>query len=410
MSEAALPTTSRGARRGLISSPRAWGGALLIALAAAAGVVWWLVTRPEPRANSFQEGLTALRADDLPTARRCLQELSKAPENASCARLLRAALLLKRGYFVPALNELEHLHEEPELKFQALLLSGEAWHRIGRHVEAQAALQDALKIDRDAVDAHRWLGASYYDLGAIHQAVYHLKRTADLDPADQRPLRLLGLIHKDYERFEEAIDFYSQSLSRKSDQPDWIQVRLELATCQVKLRRHREALQTLGPCPNSVAVIVLRADCQYAVGETESAKALVRRALELDPQHLEGLVLLGTILLEQRDLPGAIDALKQAATSAPQDYTARFKLAQAYTQANQPELAAAEQKVADRIRDVRKVFAELHEAAWNNPEDARVRLRLAQLAQELGRPDLAEVWIKSAAALQPVSKALPYEE
>jgi tetratricopeptide (TPR) repeat protein len=163
---------------------------------------------------------------------------------------------------VPALAELDELAdapdlEKPDLKFHALLLRGEAWHRLGRHLEAQTALLAALQIDEDAVDAHRWLGASYYDLGAIHQAVHHLKRTAELDPADQRPPRLLGLIHKDYERFEEAAGFYAESLRRKNDQPDWEEVRLEMASCQVKLRRHREALESLQPCPESAESLVL---------------------------------------------------------------------------------------------------------------------------------------------------------
>jgi tetratricopeptide (TPR) repeat protein len=380
---------------------------VLVAAAAAAGVVAFWIYTANRTDRRFEVALAALDRGELDVAGRYARELKSSEGRRQQATFLRGAVLLKKGYYYPALDDLEKVKDEPGLQQAARTLIGQAWYHLGRHVEAQAALKEALLGDPDAVDAHRWLAASYYDLGAIHDALVHLQRTAHLDPADHRPHRLLGLIYKDYERYADAIPQYEESLRRKSDQPDWIDVREEMATCQLKLRRYQDALATLSTCPDSSQVHVIRAECHHALGQTALAKEALARALESKPDNLDARVLQGTMLLEEGDTQRAIEVFSRATAANPKDYTAHFKLAQAYAQSGQPELAEVEQKTADQIRQVRQEFSELHQAAWDNPRDMGVRLRLAQLAKELGRPDLEEVWLKSAAALQPLSTSKP---
>jgi tetratricopeptide (TPR) repeat protein len=371
-----------------------------------AGVGIWWYSRPRT-VDPFVAARAALDRDDLARARQLWMELKSTPGREQQAAFVRGALLLKKGYYYPALDDLQRVRQDPQFRLPALALIGQAWHRLGRHVEAQAALQEVLKDEPDSVEAHRWLAASYYDLGAIHYAVFHLERTGQLDPTDFRPYRLLGLINKDYERDSVAVQKYEESLRRKSHQPDWADVREELAVCQTRLRRYREALATLAPCPETAAVAVLRAECHHALGELPRAKETLARALALEPDDLGALVLHGTLLLEEGDPVKAAAAFRRAADAHPKDYMAHLKLAQAYSQSGQSELAEAEQKKADDIRELRRVFAELHQAAWDSPEDIQVRLRLAEIAKALGRPDLEEVWLRSAAALRPLAKGTP---
>lgn len=369
----------------------------------AAGWVWKLMSVPRP--SAAERGWDAVQAGDWVAARLAMRELRQAPETQADATLLRGAILVKKGYYYPGLDELEKIQAEPRTRERALLLRGEAWYALGRHVQAQQVLKTVLEQNPNAIDAHRWLAASYYDMGAITDALVHLQRVAELDLSDQRPLRLVGLIYKDFERYEDAVPAYQESLRRKEDQPGWAQVRQELAACLIKMRRHREALESLEKCAQAPAVLVLQSECFHALNETEKAKDCLDRALGGDPANLDALVLLGSIALEESRHEDAIAFLQRAATSHPKDYMAHFKLAQAYAQASRLDDAAREQKTADYLRDVRKVFADLHQVAWDNPEDAQVRLRLAQLARELDRLDLEEVWLKAAAALGPESNA-----
>ena len=264
-----------------------------------------------------------------------------------------------------------------------------------------AAAREHFAADPDAVDAHRLLGAMYYDAGVIPVAIHHLEETARLAPGDHRPSRLLGLIHNDYERYDEAVGHYRESLSRAPDQADRDDVLTELAACEVKLRRHREALATLGrigtPGP---AAEVLRAECLLAIGEPRQAAAIVERILDGVPDDLGALVLAGTIRLEEGDAVGAVTSLERAVAGHPHDYVARLRLAQALAGCGRDDDAARERGEAERIRATRRAFADLHQEAWDAPGDADVRRRLAAMAGELGRPDLAKVWLEAAAAIE----------
>jgi tetratricopeptide (TPR) repeat protein len=377
-----------------------WAAAA-VALVALAGSAWaWWNASPSS-ATLLADGLAAASRGDLPAARICLARLRQRPGSESSVTLLRGVLLVKNDYAYPALTELTKVQDVPACRAAALVARGEAWYRLGRQVEAQADWQRALELDANAVDVHRWLGASYYDLGAIHNAIHHLQRVAALDEEDYRSLRLLGLIHKDYERYDEAIGFYQEALRRGSSEAVAAAVREELAECQLKVRKFQEALASLTPCAPSPRVLALRAEAHWGSGQIAEASRLLEQSLAEDPAHVESLLLRGTILLEENKSAAAIAALESAVAAAPRDHRGHMKLAQALALAGRQAEAAAEQKRSDHLREVRRVFAELHEAAWDNPEDAQVRLRLAQLAGELGRPDLEQVWLKAASALQP---------
>ena len=355
--------------------------------------------------DKFKIGLEALDRGDFPLARRCVRELKASQPSSPQASFLRGAMLLEKGYFYPALEELDKAKQDAVLESASLTLTGQCWYRLGRHADAQAALLEALKQEPDSVDAHRWLAASYYDMGVVGEAVRHLERTAELDLTDPRPHRLLGLMHKDFGQYDPAIPLYEESLRRKSDQEDSDEIRKELASCQIETHRYNDALKTLTNCPDSAEFNVLRAECHHAQGRVGPAKIVLARALEEDKDNLEGLLLQGGISLEEEDARAAIEAFQRAIKNHPKDYTAHFKLAQAYGKAGEDGLAESEQKTAETIRVIRQEFAQLHKAAWERPYDIEVRLRLSALAKQLERPDLADVWLRSAAALQSFSES-----
>ena len=352
--------------------------------------------------KKFKQALAAVDRGDWNSASRYARELEASQPGSPQSRFVRGAILLGKGFCYPALDELAKAKADEQLETAALTLMGEAWYRLGRYLEAQAALEKVLKYQPDSLEANRWLAATYYDLGIIDKASIHLQKTSELDLTDPRPNRLLGLIHKDFEQYDEAIPFYQESLRRRSDQPDAEDIRQELATCQIKARRYRDALATLASCSDHPAVNVSRAECMHALGRDAQARASLARALKDDPDNLDGLLLQGTIELEDEKPRSAIESLRRAIKAHPKDYTAHFRLAQAYATTGEQELSEAENAAAEKIRVVRHEFSQLHKAAWQRPNDVQVRLRLAALARELDRPDLADVWLRSAAALQPL--------
>jgi len=413
-----------------------------LAAVALAVVLALLTPAPAPTAAApvselFRAGLAAAGRADAATARRIVREL-RGREAATAAGVIESRLLVTRGFVQPAIDGLDAVDvaaTDDEIRRASLLVLAEAAARSGRHADVEPILAPVLATNPDDVDAHRLLAASLYDIGSIDPAIHHLRETARLAPLDPRPHRLLGLIHNDYERYDDAIGFYEESLRRAPDQPSRDEVLLELAACQAKVLRHADALATLdriggiavaesgavagsapqaadatgsaqegtgttGPAARATAADVLRAECLVALGRIDAARGLVDAVLDRSPDDLGGLVLEGTILLEDGLAAKAAETLDRAVQGHPHDYIARLKLAQALDQAGRTDEARAAREAAEMIRRRREEFAELHREAWDHPRDPQVRLRLAEVADEMGRPDLAEVWRAAAAAVE----------
>jgi len=351
-----------------------------------------------------RQGWDAVDREDAEAAREAIRRL-RATGQSDLAAVLQARLLVARGFFQPALDVAATVagagqpQADTELARLVRLVRGEAAYRMKIYPVAEREYLASLRIDPDSADAHRQLAAMYYDAGVIPASIRHLEETARLAPSDHRPHRLLGLIHNDYERYDDAVGFYEESLRRDPDQADRDEVLTELATCQMKLRRHRDALATLGKLGPGDAPDVLRAECHLAMGQRDQARRLVDDVLRRNPDDLGALILVGEMRLEDGDPAGAVDPLARAVVAHPRDYRARLKLAQAYAGCAREADADAERAEAERIRSVRRAFADLHQAAWDAPGDAEVRRKLAAIAAELGRPDLEKVWLEAAAAV-----------
>ncbi|RLS35272.1 MAG: hypothetical protein DWH79_02445 [Planctomycetota bacterium] len=354
------------------------------------------------------QGWEAVDRQDAVAARETVRRL-RARGAEDLASVLQARLLVARGFFRPAIDILAGLgatgeaRTDTELDRLGHLVRGEAAYRLQMYPVAEQEFRRVLAVAPDSPDAHRLLAAMYYDAGVIPAAIEHLQQTARLAPSDPRPLRLLGLIHNDYERYEEAVGFYEQSLERSPEQVDRDEVLTELAACQVKLRRHRDALVTLGKLPTGNVADVLRAECHLAIGDRGVAEGIMAGVLRSSPDDLGALLVDGAIRLEDGDAGGAVEPLSRAVALHPRDYLAHLKLAQAYAGCGRDVEANAERTEAERLRGLRREFADLHQEAWNAPGDALVRRKLAGLAAQLGRPDLEQVWLDAAAAVVPGS-------
>ena len=356
-----------------------------------------------------QAGWKAVDDENAAAARASIRSL-RAAGASGLAAVVQARLLVARGFSRPAIDVLAGIAAEDRIQAGSdvdrlvHLVRGEAAYRLRIYPVAERELATVLVATPDSFDAHRLLAAMYYDAGVIPSAIEHLEATARLAPTDHRPHRLLGLIHNDYERYPEAVEHYRESLRRAPDQPDRDDVLVELAGSLVKLRSHREALATLEPLSASDAADLIRAECLLAIGDRAGARAIVERLLRASPDDLGALILDGSVHLEDGDPQGALDPLQRVVARHPRDYLARLKLAQAYAGCGREAEADEARAEAERIRALRREFADLHQEAWAKPADAAVRRRLAAMAAALDRPDLEEVWLEAAAAVEAVRK------
>ncbi len=159
--------------------------AVLLALGAAATAAF--VFRSDSSASltaeqRYQQTLSELKAGNAEGVGEAIRVLGQTSGFEQHATLLEAVLLLRGNRVESALSTLAGLDQEGPLRHEILLAAGEALNRLQRYGEAELALTVVAREQPDNVDGHRWLGATYYDLGAFDGAIVELNHVVRLAP------------------------------------------------------------------------------------------------------------------------------------------------------------------------------------------------------------------------------------
>ncbi len=376
-----------------------WPALASVALAAGPGRVWYAERHAGDR--FYQSGLRAFEAGDLDGLHAAAEGLRLADGAGPRCRLLEGMVLLRSGRLFQAVEEFGFAKDDPQTRLLAYTLSGEALYRAGRYRDALPVLRKAVELDPRATDAHRWLAALYYDIGAMTQATEELAKVAELDPTDPRPSRLRGLMYRDFELYQEAEIQYREALRRGIGPPAVDEVRFELAECLLKLHRGEEAESVLAACPRSARRLALEAECRVTRGDRTAARRLAGEALALEPGHLAASLTVANLDLEANDPGSAVGVLEAAIAVQPKEYRLHYRLSHAYQRLGREAEARRHAELSRRLHDVLLQFAKLHQDAIAQPANAELRCQMGLLALELGKPDLARNWFVAALAMEP---------
>jgi Tfp pilus assembly protein PilF len=392
-------------------------GLILLASSLAAATIWWRhTTTPDYR---LRQGRDALHRGDSATAEHFALVL-EADGRKDHARLLRGEafffqakpqldagrpetveLPLRR-----ALAEFNKIQDQGDLRVEAAAMSGLCLLHLKEPLQAERAFLFVLDHQPDNTDAHRGLAAIYYNQGALTLAVPHLQEVARLDNRDGRPLRFLGHIYQDLDRFGEAAASFQEALERDLGTEFAEDAREHLAECQLKLSAHEDALRTLDACNPSGEqtphVAALRAEGLIADGQTEKAKQVLDAALDASPRTVDLLVdllaLRARLAWDAHEDATAASLLEKALYLNKHNYGVCFLLAQVYQTLDRSADAAEQRQRAEQIKNRLNVLRELIKQADAKPWDAQVRHRLANLYRELDRPVDADQWEAAARA------------
>ncbi|HYH65390.1 MAG TPA: tetratricopeptide repeat protein [Urbifossiella sp.] len=379
---------------------RAWRGWFVLAafliVAAAVGGWRYRVTRPD---YQLARGEEAIRAENWADAGRAIDRLEAAGA-ADHAAVLRGEYFLATGRPDLALEAFREVKREGPFHLRSATKAGRCLLAVGNLAEADRVLSYVLDAEPDNVDARRSRAAVAYDLGQMPAAVADLEAVARLDPADARPHRLMGLINKDLNRYEQAEAAYRESLRRGLAGAARGEVVAELAEVLNRAGKFADALAVFdadppapGPAGEAVRVEALR-----GVARRADAAAAADRSIAAHP--VDGVLrrLRGQLHLDEGNAAAAVAALEAAAARLPADYQTQFLLAQAYAATGRaPESARAAAR-AEELRKTLERATALTREAMDRPWDAAVRLELATVTEALGEPKLAAMWRAAAAA------------
>jgi Flp pilus assembly protein TadD len=251
--------------------------------------------------------------------------------------------------------------------------------------------------DPSNAEAHRWLGAIYYDIGSQSDAVVELTEAARLNPLDYRPHRLLGLICTDQSLFGLAIEHYRTALKLGKDipQPD---IQADLAIVLIQRNRFAEALDVLATADPTATVWALRADCHDGLGNPRESRDAVAKSLLADPDNPKSLRLYGAQQVADGNAQNAIVPLQKVLQQDPHDTKARYQLAMAYLKLGQTEAGQREMDARDASTKLHEQFYAAVKQAGDNPANVEIREQLASIATALGKPEVAKRWELAAKA------------
>lgn len=365
-------------------------------LAAAASLLFF---RPSPAPSSeklFRQALDSLnsgRSDGVTAAFRLLKADKEYWRHLA---VLDAVLFLRGGKPEEALRRLSPIPLDPEVRELSLLYAGEALYTLSRLAESQQILQVLRQEYPDNLNARRWLGAIYYDLGAYDAATVEMKAIAKGAPQDYRPHHLLGIMYQDFESDDEAIQHFRLALDRNPPVEKKARISAELAAVLIRNRQYQEAIQILESLPDSVETHVLSARSFWNQGNRKRAEEFLKQAESAGSLGADGMQLKADMLADAGKLSESIAILQELLKQFPDRNESRYQLAMACQQDGKLEEGRQQLAIWEHRRDMANELQALNLTAVSDPYDAEVRDRLADLCQELGRDRLAEMWRRAA--------------
>lgn len=382
--------------RGLSRDPRCWIVLLLLMLIGSVGYQAW----QSPR-RYFSAGMRAVRDNSRLGVERAVRSLEGSAAYALPRAYLKGWLQLQSGQTEEALSLAVSAQDHPDVEVESRVLAGQAAYRLGAAGNAKVFWEEALARDPDCLAAHQWLGVLYYDVGAMDNAMLHLRAVSRLAPEDYRPDRFMGLINRDYERPDVAIPHYLESLRRAPNQPDVETVWLELAECQIKQREYDAAMKSLSRCGESGRKSRLTARCLLNIGDLEDARRLARQSLLDQPRDVDAIQLNAEIALIDGEVEAAAELLENAALLHPFDHGVRMQFSQVLGRLGREADSKLQSDRAAELEKLWQRFSDLQIEAINRPTDAPIRYEIGLLAKQLGKPELAISWLKAALSIDP---------
>jgi tetratricopeptide (TPR) repeat protein len=201
---------------------------------------------------------------------------------------------------------------------------GEALARKGRLEEARESYARASELDPDFAMARRGLGQMLLRLGEVEAATRELEKAAELDPTDAIVRTALAQAYfqlGDRERAEREADL-SETLTRRLAVPDPVRFEMEQHAVDSKtLGRRYRARMSEGDFQAAIADLKLLEEqfpegatiqlrlgsCYLGVGDLESARVHLVRAVELRDDLVDAHLDLATIYSGQQRFADAVE-------------------------------------------------------------------------------------------------------
>jgi tetratricopeptide (TPR) repeat protein len=222
---------------------------------------------------------------------------------------------------------------------------------------AQGKLREAEPLFREITQKQPAFAPAHLNLGLVYRlqnqnekALTHLRRAAELNPKDPRPLVELARLCLDTGKLGDARGYLRMLRDRFPKEPELPVLEGALASLQgewgVAIEKFQQALKTR---PNDFRIHYNLGIAAYQIRRYEEAEKHLKRTVELKPDYTTGWKSLG-MTYEARGMPEhAIRAYSESIKREPDDLPTRLKRAYLYQRTDNLDAALADFRHITRV-------------------------------------------------------------
>ncbi|MCX7925805.1 MAG: tetratricopeptide repeat protein [Fimbriimonadales bacterium] len=220
----------------------------------------------------------------------------------------------------------------------------------GKLREAEPLFREITQKQPNFAPAHLNLGLVYRLQNQNEKAAAHLRRAAELNPKDPKPLVELARLSLDTGKLADARGYLRMLRDRFPKEPELPILEGALASLQsewgVAIEKFQQALKTR---PNDFRIHYNLGIAAYQLRRYDEAEKHFKRTVELKPDYTTGWKSLG-MTYEARGLPEhAIRAYSESLKREPDDLPTRLKRAYLYQRAGNLDAALADFRHIARV-------------------------------------------------------------
>ncbi|OWY17021.1 hypothetical protein B6V73_09230 [Thioclava sp. JM3] len=197
----------------------------------------------------------------------------------------------------------------------AMEVRAAALSTLGDHEGAATLYRELVGMFPDAPDAHGSYGNELMALNRDDEAVVEFERVLELRPGDPVALNNIGNAKRRAGEQSEALEMYRAAHEAA---PDFVEAQLNLANALVLSHKAQEAephlLEVLAKLPDNFRALTTMGDVRRELGDKPGAIDYYKRALAINPDHVEALasLIMATRISEDDPLVARLEGLLEA--------------------------------------------------------------------------------------------------
>jgi tetratricopeptide (TPR) repeat protein len=311
-------------------------------------------------------------------------------------------MYLRQGRPDKAFEAVSAIRDEAPGAGEAMTVAGLALLQFREYRGARMALERALKLEPNQLDATKTLAQLNLMLGNGPRGVDLLREAARLDPRDAKVWLIMGKVYHELGEPGDAAQAFEEALKRA---PNDREALFGLITDLLDSSRPEEAspwlIKALRRFPDEPILLGLAARQARDTGRIDEALALAERALRGDPDNLDALLVRARSYMTSGRSEQALGDLELAVAAHPNDPRALQLLGQTEEQLGLTERSRATIERRRQAMARAELMAKLTQEIAVHPDDPELRWRMGRAAAEGGSFRLASQCYKSALALDP---------